>query len=107
MCNIFPFFILRKLSVKITLKKHSFSSFMTIVLQEMPKLIPTAAIRGGPHPSGSTNNNGGHADESEHDFLSHGSHSNETSLPLNEDPMNLVETSWDISTTLQVRLLEY
>jgi len=69
--------------------------------REMPKLIPTAAIRGGPHPSGSTNNNGGHADESEHDFLSHGSHSNETSLPLNEDPMNLVETSWDISTTLQ------
>ena len=80
---------------------------MTILLQEMPKLIPTPAIRGGPHPSGSTNNNGGHADESEHDFLSHGSHSNETSLPLNEDPMNLVETSWDISTTLHVRQLEY
>ena len=67
--------------------------------QEMPKLIPTPG-RSGPPPSGSTNNNGGHHHVDEDDFMSHGSHSNET-LPLNEDPMNLVETSWDISTTLQ------
>ena len=63
----------------------------------MPKLIPTP--RTGSIPSATTNGGGGGAQEEQDDFLSHGSHSNET-LPLNEDPMNLVETSWDISTSL-------
>ena len=75
-------------------------------------MIPTPR-GGGPNlPSGSTSMGAsgaigggcvipqGSGGEVEDDFLSHGSHSNET-LPLNEDPMNLVETSWDISTTLQ------
>lgn len=57
----------------------------------MPKLIPTSA----------------HAmivnskkTEDQDDVLSQRSHSNET-LSLNEDPMNLVETSWDISSSLK------
>ena len=66
--------------------------------QEMPKLIPTP--RTGPIPTAANGGSGGTHHEEQDDFLSHGSHSNETSLPLNEDPMNLVETSWDISTSL-------
>ena len=34
------------------------------------------------------------------DISSQRSHSNDTTVPLNEDPMNLVETSWDISGTI-------
>ena len=55
----------------------------------MPKLIPTSRA---PVPNGNSN------DEDEEN---NSPRSQSNDLPLNEDPMNLVETSWDITSSLQ------
>ncbi len=59
----------------------------------MPELIPTARsmVLNG--------RNNANLDLETDEVLSQRSHSNET-MSLNEDPMNLVETSWDISSSL-------